>query len=160
MPVLTPFTLVLWCVATYRLTLLVTRDAITRGLRERAKARLTGHGVLADPVAGLGHHETLAEGVAAVRWGCRCGYQASSIGAVERHVQNERAGAMGDTPAGKLAYLITCPWCASIWLAAALAPAALWAPGSAWWLACTGVLAASAATGLLATIAAPPGDDS
>lgn len=57
--------------------------------------------------------------------------------------------------AGRLAYLVECPWCTSMWLAPAVVGSALaWGDGWGWWLA-AGSLAASAVTGFLASYASP-----
>ena len=48
-----------------------------------------------------------------------------------------------------LAYLLTCPWCAGVYVSAAVA---VLASTGAWWLYPAGVLAASAVVGLLAAI--------
>lgn len=87
--------------ALYRLTLLVTADAIFAPQRERA---------------------------------------------IERHREAGRH---------RLAALLECPWCVSVWLAPpVVASALLWSSSWAWWLA-AGSMAASAATGALATFARP-----
>ncbi len=52
----------------------------------------------------------------------------------------------------KLAYLLTCPWCVSIYIAAAAAPAADWAGHSPWYLIPATALALSHVTGLLAQL--------
>lgn len=51
-----------------------------------------------------------------------------------------------------LATLITCQWCASIWIAAATAPLAWWHPASPWVGIPALALAASQVTGLLSRI--------
>lgn len=57
--------------------------------------------------------------------------------------------------AGRLAYLVDCPWCVSMYLApVAVASALAWGDGWGWWLA-AGSLAASAITGALASYASP-----
>lgn len=77
--------------ATYRLTKLATDDVILRGPRE-----------------------------AAIRWA----YESDDA---RRHRLDEAAGddpgdltelALGDDDAPKLARLVTCPWCAGVWIAA------------------------------------------
>lgn len=51
--------------------------------------------------------------------------------------------------------LLGCPWCASIWLAGPVAAGAFWA-GDEWWFQVpAGLLAFSAAAGLLADHASP-----
>ncbi|AXK88854.1 hypothetical protein SAMN05421776_105359 [Nocardia farcinica] len=47
-------------------------------------------------------------------------------------------------------FLMFCPWCMSVWVAAALALPAAWAAGVPWWWAPGLALAASQVTGLLA----------
>lgn len=55
----------------------------------------------------------------------------------------------------KGAYLITCQWCTSLWVAAAAAPAAWWWGHSPWYLIPAAALAYSHITGFLAQF----GDD-
>lgn len=55
-----------------------------------------------------------------------------------------------------ISYLVTCPWCMSMWIAAAIAPAAWWAGSTAWFQIPAVALAFSYVTGLLASIG---GDD-
>lgn len=55
---------------------------------------------------------------------------------------------LGATSKG--AYLVTCPWCVSIYAAAAAAPTAYWHGDSPWYLIPATALALSQATGLLA----------
>ena len=55
----------------------------------------------------------------------------------------------------KLAELITCPWCSSVWLAVPVAAGTLWG-GSDWWFRFpAAALAFSAVAGFLAAIASP-----
>lgn len=55
----------------------------------------------------------------------------------------------------RLGYALTCPWCASVWLAPLVVGSAIaWGDGWGWWLA-AGSLAASAVVGALATVARP-----
>lgn len=51
-----------------------------------------------------------------------------------------------------LAYLITCRWCLSIWVAAAATPLIAWHPASPWLFWPAFALAASHLTGLLAKL--------
>jgi hypothetical protein len=50
----------------------------------------------------------------------------------------------------KVSYLITCPWCASVWVGAVVAPAAYWWGGHAWFWLPASALAYSHVAGLLA----------
>lgn len=87
-----PALLVVYALAVYRLTRLVTADELTANLRERVLVRAQGRPMLA--------------------------------------------------------YLVTCPWCISIWIAAAWVLLATLAPPVAWFAGA--VLAFSAIAGLLA----------
>lgn len=90
----TPLVLLVTALAVYRLTLLVTADAITGPLR-------------------------------------------------------------GRLPEGRLAELLGCPWCSSVWLAPPVVASGLWwSTGWGWWLV-MGSLAASAVAGFLASYASP-----
>lgn len=52
----------------------------------------------------------------------------------------------------KLSYLLTCPWCMSMWVAAPVVLTAYWHGTSPWYLIPAGALAASHVTGLLARL--------
>lgn len=52
----------------------------------------------------------------------------------------------------KILHFITCPWCVSMWIAAPVAVAFLWAGGSYWFLAPALVLTLSHVTGLFASL--------
>jgi hypothetical protein len=52
----------------------------------------------------------------------------------------------------QLAYLITCQWCASIWIAAAVIPTAYWLGTSPWLQIPAMVLAASHVTGITSSL--------
>lgn len=94
-------TVALAMLATYRLTLLVTADELTKGPREWLVRR----------------------------------FEAARM--------------------NKVAFLLECPWCASMWVAMPVC-ASGWRWGSSgWWFVPAWVLAASAVTGVLATFAAP-----
>lgn len=57
------------------------------------------------------------------------------------------------TRAGRLVTTwITCPWCNSVWIAAAVAPVAIWWPTQPWALWPAAALAFSQITGMLADI--------
>ena len=139
---MTPLALVLAVGATYRLTLLVVDDQVTAGLREWARACLSGHAV---------------EQISGKAWGCRCGASWAAAdeqqGAItaEMHVRTARA-----TVAGWRGYLLTlagCPWCVSMWVAFGVLLAL---PGQVgWWPGLAAVLTASGATGILHRVAHP-----
>lgn len=58
-------------------------------------------------------------------------------------------------PDHKVSYLITCPWCTSVWLAGPVVWSGLaWSNGWAWQLA-AGTLATAGAVGFLARYASP-----
>ncbi|MEV5391953.1 hypothetical protein [Nocardia farcinica] len=51
-----------------------------------------------------------------------------------------------------ITYLVHCPWCVSVWLGAAAAPAAILAAGLSWWTLPLLALAGSHLAGLLAEV--------
>lgn len=59
---------------------------------------------------------------------------------------------------GRVAYLLECPWCVSIYLGT-IGAAVAWAWPDGWWRWPALALAASGVTGLLATMAAPDEND-
>lgn len=134
MPV-TALSVVLAALATYRFTLLVISDALTEPPREavikRAYRRQAKRmNMTLEQLAG-------AEGV---------------VQADRAHDGWKKIVADDDHPP-KLAYLITCPWCSSFWLAWPIAAGAVWAPTEWWFQAPAGALAFSAAAGFLAHFA-------
>ncbi|MGA6208042.1 DUF1360 domain-containing protein [Nocardia testacea] len=50
----------------------------------------------------------------------------------------------------RITYVVHCPWCVSVWLAAAAAPPAILAAGLSWWTTPLLVFASSHVAGLLA----------
>lgn len=60
----------------------------------------------------------------------------------------DRLGQGGDPPLG--AYLVTCPWCVSVYVGAAAAPLWYWFGDSPWVIVPAAALAASYVTGFLA----------
>ena len=60
--------------------------------------------------------------------------------------------ALGERGHGLLAYMLTCPWCVSIWLAIPAAPI-IYAYGHHWWLFVPALwMALSAAAGILGRV--------
>lgn len=116
-------TLVVDAVATYRLTRLVTADAITAGLRDQAirNAYVAQHGeaVAVDMEAETPHDS----------WTDR---------------------AMGDLEPPALAKLLTCRWCAGVWIAAGVTVARRVAPR--WWGPVADAATLAAAAALLARL--------
>lgn len=51
-----------------------------------------------------------------------------------------------------LAYLVTCPWCMSVWVAGGMAPVAWWWGGTPGYLIPALALAASHVAGLLSSV--------
>ena len=133
---MTPTWMVLAGLATYRATLLVTDDALTEGSRERVRRWLSGHGL----VPGRGDSGVVE---------CECGDVWQGPGtypAAEVHVHTQRQRVTGWR--GKALTLLGCPWCASVWLGAAVVGAGYLADGAVWWEAGALLLAVSAVTGL------------
>lgn len=139
---MTPTLMVLAALATYRLTLLVTDDAITEDAREWARTRISGHGLT-----------VVDHGAAAIcecgdRWGGR-----DQLPMAEHHVRMMRGRTGGWR--GKALTLIGCPWCVSIWLGAPVVALGYLADGALWWEGPALFLAVSAVTGLLHRAAHP-----
>ncbi len=111
--------LIINALATYRLTKLVNEDVLTSGLRERFIRRQFRK-------AGR-YHE------------------------VEWDVPERDVGSLPPTeePAPKLAYLVTCPWCVSPYVATGVVLAATFAPKQ--WKKAARVAAFSAVAGILST---------
>lgn len=137
----------------YRLTLLVVADVITEPIRDRLVQRWTV--IVHRPV------EYVSTSTGEWRsWECSCGetwsdaeHPTDNLGGRYWYDQHYR-----DAPKerdSKLATLITCPWCASMWLAGPVVASAIWWGDGRGWLLAAGTLAASAVTGFLATFASP-----
>lgn len=137
----------------YRLTLLVVADKLTAPLRWR----LIGHG----------HALRLTPWSSAkgknVGASCECGNWTVAYASGVRDdevddllVEPHRAHvALLPRDLGGWRYLLTCPWCASIYVAGPVVASGLaWSTGWGWQLT-AGALAASAVTGFLARFAAP-----
>ncbi len=121
--------LLLDALATYRLTKLVTDDQITAGLRDKV-------------IEWAYERESCGrETVAAVAE--QAGIDVLTPGAWAEVVANDP-----DPP--KLAYLVTCPYCASVWLAAGVVLARRVAPRA--WRPLAEVLALSALAGLTSEV--------
>lgn len=160
--------------ATYRVTLLVTSDRITRRPRRW----------LRDWLYTRAHHDTDPHGPPS-RYECSCGWFVHvsedghvttlepvppgvqipvapfrTPGAAARFVTEATLAHHDDTrhDLGPAGYLLTCPWCISMYLGAAAATL-VWAWPEGWWRWPALALAASAATGFLATLAAPDNND-
>jgi hypothetical protein len=163
--------------ATYSLTLLVTSDHITGGLRRRVLERLSGHGLVVPPsdvtAEGFAWVELVGAGLGKVR--CRCGYEQlcdpsddpdgtdEAERSVVSHVMTQQDTALDDDlrPSwrSKVAYLIRCPWCASAWVGVPVAVSAwLWGDHG-WWLVTALVLTGRVVSGTWARYASPNGAD-
>lgn len=83
-------------------------------------------------------------------------YRATLLVVADKVTQRPRGWLRARFPR-RLGYLLICPWCASVWVAAAAAGAWVLLP-SRWWTAGAAVLAWSAAAGILASHWSPPAD--
>ena len=63
-----------------------------------------------------------------------------------------RENVVGRNPDGQIAYLVTCPWCLSIWSSPILIGLAVWFPTNRLVWLLLGTLAASGLAGLLVTV--------
>lgn len=121
-----------YALAVARVTRLITADRLTEAPRRRIAVRLWGRHISDADVAkrytgmaAQGHHAT------ARRW-----------------MAEERLDGRAEPPLS--VYLLTCPWCASIYVAAVAAPIAYWWGTAPWFLVPALALALSHVTGLLA----------
>lgn len=164
--------------ATYRLTLLVTADTITAPLRRRLFQWLLmrGHRMTTD-IPGRGVR-VLGDDDATMSAACSCGWSASAVfrpfviihspdeippGPYTAAAAAQTLAALADqhsksTTATRWELFLSCPWCVSVWLGAGAAVlVGVWPEG--WWRWGALALAASAVTGLLATLASPEEQD-
>lgn len=148
---MTALVAILAALAVYRLTLLVVADVITEPIRDRLVERWTKveHRLLTHRV------EPSDEWSA---WGCECeetwvSTPTDTLGG-RYHWQRHLETAPKERES-KLAYLITCPYCASVWVAFPVVASAIWW-GNGWgWLWAAGSLAASGVASFLAEYASP-----
>jgi hypothetical protein len=129
-----------YALAVARVTRLITSDKITESLRTRLVVRLWAHSIPPEeagefaarryPGHDMGHESTLQLG------------QVQKVMAIERM--------QDDAEAPLSAYLLGCPWCASIYVAAVAAPIIFWWGLSPWFLVPALALAFSYITGFLA----------
>lgn len=121
--------LVLAVLASWSLTQLATRDEITTVLRLRLRRALrrNRHSIISCPP---GATSMTYRGVT-VRPGhdvCRCGYTSDVPVDMQEHVGLARAGDPSWTYR-----LVTCPWCVSAWISAAVGVTAwFWGHTAAW----------------------------
>ncbi len=135
---MTPIILLTALACTYSLTLLITTDKITNTIRNRVLTSITGHGT--------------ADTSISVYW-CACGHGTTQLDEHLEHIHIARAGLTGR--AAKIAYLITCPWCCSAWVAAPVMWSG-WNFGTrAWWFIPAATLGARVVCGTWARFAAP-----
>lgn len=148
---MTPLVAFVGALALYRLTLLVVADSITAPPRDWLVHRLsTVEHRLVDWQPKPGSSDLLT-------WECACGVTFDGTG-TSRSGRATWSSHEASAPAGresKLAYLLECPWCASVWLAGPVAWSAWCFGDRAWWFVPALALAASGITGALATAAAP-----
>lgn len=135
----TALVLLVYALAVARVTRLVNQDRVTEGLRQRLVDWLWMR------------HWTPAARIAVRNGGCHAddGRPLADVRACARlyaqRVQEQ------DAEPPLLVYLVTCPWCVSIYVGAVAAPL-IWFWGSSPWLAIPALaLALSQVTGLLAT---------
>lgn len=127
-------TLAVFALAVARATRLITSDRITEAPRRWLSIRLWAPKIYRSDVT--------------YRWPFASG-TAEEIRDGQRVVAAERLDAGGDPPLS--VYLLSCPWCASLWLAAAAAPLWYWLGSSPWLLVPAAALAFSYVTGFLAS---------
>lgn len=127
-------TIAVFALAVARVTRLVTVDRITEAPRRWLIARLWAPHVY--------------EGEVRRRWPAASGTPAE-VRQGQRVVALERFDADGDPPLG--AYLVTCPWCVSTYVGAAVAPLWYLLGTSPWLLIPAAALAFSHVTGFLSS---------
>lgn len=125
-------TLAVYALAVARATRLITSDRITAAPRRWLSIRLWTPHIPDD---------------AARHW--RALYEQRGKRAAQKVVAEQRYDGRGDPPLS--VYLLSCPWCASLWLAAAAAPLWYWLGSCPWLLLPAAALAFSYVTGFLAS---------
>jgi hypothetical protein len=123
--------LVVYTLAVARVTRLVTADKLTEGPRERLIVFLWRRSMMPTARAAIAAG-TCTNGV----WGC-----------ADAWARRARAD---DAEPPLLVYLLTCPWCVSVYVAALVAPVVYWWGDKPWFLVPAMALAMSHVTGLLA----------
>jgi hypothetical protein len=138
--------------ATYRLTVLVVYDELSRPLRESLTARwLTAresHQVVATDVEKMG---------ASMVWRsvtCSCGEKFDAAADARRLWQEHVVAQPTRHP--RLTVLIECPWCVSVWCGLAVAWSGLLWWYCTWWQLLTGGLAMAAVAAPVAVFVHPP----
>lgn len=174
---MTLVTVLLVSMACYRITLLLIADTITEPPRRRLLEWLAGRRHQDAELHVLAHDPDGVEQPGMLRVACTCGWYAerdqhgtyvadpvpSTVDLTERfpdlrRMLTDHQAEHRTDPGGKLGVLVTCPWCVSVYVGAAMAAVA-WAWPHGWWRWPALALTASATTGLLATAASPNADD-
>jgi hypothetical protein len=140
----TGLTFLVAALATYSLTLLVVCDKITDRPRQWLLTRISGHGYAGESGPGA--------------YLCACGAWDQSLEALLDHVHDARQQVADEIPMTKraaLLYLLRCPWCASLYVAAPVAWSAWCFGDRAWWFVPALALGMRAATGAMAQYANP-----
>lgn len=126
-----------YVLAVARVTRLITEDKLTEGPRRRLSVWLWARTIRADEAAQRMRSD-------AVRLLGR------TLDEARRFMAYERLDGGAEPPLS--VYLVSCPWCASIYVAAVAAPVAYWWGSEPWFLVPALALAFSHLTGLLAKI--------
>lgn len=155
---MSPLTFIAFCLAVYRLSLLVTADRITKGPRDALLRRLErpDHRLERQTVDERRGIRTWLECV------CSCGHRIAAAPDGPDTPQQVRLAfeAHLDEHADEIAHplladLLDCPWCVSVYVGIPAAWATVsWSSGWGWWVIAGG-LAASAVSGFLAEFAKP-----
>lgn len=123
---MTPFEAVVIALAVYRITRLVTDDTILEPIRERVLARFPAYDTEYADDPGV----------------------ESPTNAYGRALFESAPGRYFPVEASWFGTLISCSWCASVWVAALVTAAWYWLPTATWWVALP--LAFSAIAALIA----------
>lgn len=149
--------LVVAVAATYSLTMLIVADKVTVRPREWVQTLISGHGY-ASEVKPTWPGSSVSLPGPPVGYLCECENSYDTVGALLDHIEDERDELRRQVPQSKTAllmYLVRCPWCASIYVAAPVLWSA-WCFGTrAWWFVPAAALAARAVTGTWSKYAAP-----
>lgn len=146
--------------AVYRLALLATADEITKPMRQRALDALRTYEhthVVTFTQADDEDHPTAAHCSCGQGWKTYIVDDEAEYPDVRPFVEEHLAEHDDVTIASesKWAYLLTCPWCVSVWIAAPVVWSSWCFGDRAWWFVPAGVLAASAFAGAASQHAAP-----
>lgn len=149
----------LWIVvavlAAYRLTVLVVYDEITRPLREQVRDLWLQP--REDHAAAVAEVDKVENETRITSIQCACGVEFTAP--VDARILWKQHVAEQPTRHPRLAVLVECPWCVSVWMGALVAATGLLWAHCTWWQIIAGGLAIAAVAGPVAVYLHPPKAD-